>query len=156
MHSTSNQTYLLTGNCKIIKINHVLLLFWEFKNTVSNFPLPKFPFHGNISSIESNINMCMGKAGLLSTIYQPSGNLITDKINQKVFQVVAMLALLYNYIIRTLTKSLEKKLNGNYTRMPNSVLDKSWKQHPTKQLYDHFPSISQIIQVKWTRYVGYC
>ena len=35
---------------------------------------------------------------------------------------------------------MEKKLDGNYTRMLRAVLNKSWKQHPTKQQpYGHLP-----------------
>ena len=46
-------------------------------------------------------------------------------------------------------KYMKKKLVGNYTRIVYAVLDKSWKQHPTKQqLYDHLPPIPQIIQVR--------
>ena len=33
-----------------------------------------------------------------------------------------------------LTKRTEKKLGGNYTRMLRAVLNKFWKQHPTKQM----------------------
>ena len=37
-----------------------------------------------------------------------------------------------------LTKRMAQKLDGNYTRMLRAVLNKSWRQHPTKQqLYDH-------------------
>ena len=40
--------------------------------------------------------------------------------------------------IWTLTKCLEKKLDVNYTRMLYFILNKSRKQHPTKQqLYGH-------------------
>ena len=40
--------------------------------------------------------------------------------------------------IWTLTKRLEKKLDGNYTRMLRAILNKSWQQRPTrKQLYGH-------------------
>ena len=28
---------------------------------------------------------------------------------------------------------MEKKLDGNYTRMLQAILNKSWRQHPTKQ-----------------------
>ena len=34
----------------------------------------------------------------------------------------------------TLTKRLEKKLDGNYTRMLQAILNKSWRQHPTRHL----------------------
>ena len=40
------------------------------------------------------------------------------------------------------------------TRMLRAILNKSWKQYPTKQkLYDHLPPISKTIQVKRTRHV---
>ena len=49
----------------------------------------------------------------------------------------------------TLTKRLEKKLDGNYTRMLRAILNKSWQQHPTKhQLYVHLPPITKTIQVR--------
>ena len=41
---------------------------------------------------------------------------------------------------------LKKSFFGNYTSMLHAVLNKSWKQHPTKQLlYDHLIPISQAI-----------
>ena len=39
---------------------------------------------------------------------------------------------------------MEKKLDGNYTRMLQAILNKSWRQHPTKQqLYGHLPPITK-------------
>ena len=56
-----------------------------------------------------------------------------------------------------LTKWLEKKLDGNYTRMLRAILNKSWRQHPTKhQLYGHLPPITKTIQVRRTRHAGHC
>ena len=53
----------------------------------------------------------------------------------------------------TLTKRQEKKLDGNYTRMLRAILNKSWRQHPTRhQLYGHLPPI----QVRQTRHAGHC
>ena len=35
---------------------------------------------------------------------------------------------------------MEKKLDGNYTRRLRAILNKSWRQHPTKQqMYSHLP-----------------
>ena len=57
----------------------------------------------------------------------------------------------------TLTKRLEKKLDGNYTRMLRAILNKSWRQHPTRhQQYGHLPPITKTIQVRWTRHAGHC
>ena len=56
-----------------------------------------------------------------------------------------------------LTKRLEKKLDGNYTRMLWAILNKSWQQHPTRhQLYGHLPPITKTIQARWTRHAGHC
>ena len=57
----------------------------------------------------------------------------------------------------TLTKRMEKKLDGNYTRMLQAILNKSWRQYPTKQqLYSHRPLITKTIKVRWTRHAGHC
>ena len=54
------------------------------------------------------------------------------------------------------SKRLEKKLDGNYTRMLRAILNKSWRQHPTKhQLYGHLPPITKTIQVRRTRHAGH-
>ena len=52
---------------------------------------------------------------------------------------------------------LEKKLDGNYTRMLRAIQNKSWQQHPTRhQLYGHLPPITKTIQVRRTRHAGHC
>ena len=57
----------------------------------------------------------------------------------------------------TLTKRLEKKLDGNYARMLREILNKSWRQHPTRhQLYDHQTPMTKTIQVRQTRHAGHC
>ena len=56
-----------------------------------------------------------------------------------------------------LTKHIEKRLNGNCTRMLWAILNKSWKKHPTKhQLYGHFPPIFKAIKISQTRHTGHC
>ena len=73
------------------------------------------------------------------------------------FQAVVVSILLYGCATWTLTKRLEKKLDGNYTRMLRAVLNKSWRQHPTRhQLYRHLPPITKTIQVRGTRHAGHC
>ena len=65
--------------------------------------------------------------------------------------------LLYGCTTWTLTKRLEKKLDGNYTRMLRAILNKSWRQHPTRhQLYGHLSPITKTIQVRRTRHAGHC
>ena len=57
----------------------------------------------------------------------------------------------------TLTKRLEKKLDGNYTRMLRAILKKTWRHHPTRhQLYGHLPPITNTIKAWRTRHAGHC
>ena len=73
------------------------------------------------------------------------------------FQAAVTSILLYGCTTWTLTKWLEKKLAGNYTRMLRAILNKSWQQHPTRhQLYGHLPPITKTIQVRRTRHAGHC
>ena len=81
---------------------------------------------------------------------------LTDKMKRSFFQAAAVSILLYGCTTWTQTKRL-KKLDGNYTRMLRAILNKSWRQHPTRhQLYVHLPSITKTIQVRRTRHAGYC
>ena len=80
-----------------------------------------------------------------------------DKMKRSFFQAAVTSILLYGCTTWTLTKRLEKKLDGNYTRMLRAILNKSWQQHPTRhQLYGHLPPITKSIQVRRTRHAGHC
>ena len=68
-----------------------------------------------------------------------------------------MSILLYRCTTWTLTKRLEKKLDGNSTRMLRAILNKTWRKHPTKQqLYDQLLPTMKTIHVRWTRLAGHC
>ena len=82
---------------------------------------------------------------------------LTDKMKRSFFQAAVTFILLYGCTTWTLTKRLEKKLDGNYTRMLRAILNKSWRQHPTRhQLYGHLPPITKTIQVRRARHAGHC
>ena len=68
------------------------------------------------------------------------------------FQAAVMSILLYGCTTWTLTKRIEKKLDDNYTRMLQAILNKSWRQYPTKQ---QLP-IMKTIKVRQTRHAGHC
>ena len=111
-----------------------------------------------ISSTENDIDTRLTKAWTaidrLSIIWKSD---LTDKMKRSFFQAAVVSILLYGCTTWTLTKRLEKKLDGNYTRMLRAILSKSWRQHPTRhQLYGHLPPITKTIQVRRTRHVGHC
>ena len=76
-------------------------------------------------------------------------------MKRSLFQAGVVSILLYGCTTWTLTKQLEKKLYGNYTRMLWAILNKSCRQHPTKhQLYGHLPPITKT-KVRRTRHAGH-
>ena len=82
---------------------------------------------------------------------------MTDKIKRSFFQAAIVSILLYGCTRWTLTKRLEKKLDRNYTRMLRAILNKSWRQHPSKQqLYGHLPPITKTIKIRRTWHTGHC
>ena len=82
---------------------------------------------------------------------------LTDEMKRSFFQAAVVSILLYGCTTWTLTKRLEKKLDGNYTRMLRAILNKSWRQHPTRwQLYGHLSPITKTIQVRRARHAGHC
>ena len=95
--------------------------------------------------------------GQVSIDYRSYGSSTSPIKWNAFFQAAVELLLLYGCTTWTLTERMEKKFDGNYTRIMCAGFNKSWRQHPTKQqLYDHLPPITKTIQIKQTRHVGYC
>ena len=85
-------------------------------------------------------------------------NKIDSQTNSNVWYCATLSIYIYHGCTTwTLTKRLKKKLDGNYTRMLRAILNKSWRQHPTRhQLYGHLPPITKIIQVRRTGHAEHC
>ena len=119
----------------------------------------KFTYLGSsVSSTETDIDTRLTKAwtatNRLSVIWKSD---LTDRIKRSFFQAAIVSILLYGCTSWTLTKRLEKKIDGNYTRMLRAILNRSWRQHPTKQpLYGHLPPITKTIKDRRTRHAGHC
>ena len=111
----------------------------------------------SVSSTERDINMRLAKAGTaIDRLLVISMSPLTDKIKLTFFQAAVMSILLYGWTTWTLTKRMEKKLDGNYTRMLRAILNKSWRQHPTKQLlYVHLPLSRKLSKLDET-HAGHC
>ena len=79
----------------------------------------KFTYLGSsVSSTETDINTQLAKAWTaidrLSVIWKSD---LTDKIKHSFFQAAVVSILPYGCTTWTLTKPMEKKVDGNYTRM---------------------------------------
>ena len=119
----------------------------------------KFTYLGSsVSSTEKDIDTRLTKAwtsiDTVSIIWKSD---LTDKIKRSFFPAAVVSILLYGCTTWTLTKRLENKLDGNYTRMLRAILNKSWRKHPTRhQLYGHMLPIMKTIQVRRNRQAGHC
>ena len=82
---------------------------------------------------------------------------LTNKVKLIFFQATVVSILVYGCTTWTPPKRMEKKLDSNYTRMLLAILNKSWRQHFTKQqLYGHLAPITKIIKVRRTRHASHC
>ena len=119
----------------------------------------KFTYVGcRVSSTETDIDTRLAKAWTandwLSLIWKSD---LTVKMKRSFFQAAVVSILLYGCTAWTLTKLMEKKFDGNYTRMLRVILNESWRQHPTKQqLYGHLPPIITTITIRRTRHAEHC
>ena len=107
-----------------------------------------------VFTTETDVNARLAKAWTaidrLSVIWKSD---LTDKMKHSFFQAAVVSILLYGCTTWTLTKRMEKKLDGDYTRMVRAILNKSWRQHPTKeQLYGHLSPTTKTIKIRRTRH----
>ena len=91
--------------------------------------IDKFTYLGSsVSSIEKDIDTRLTKAWTaidrLSIIWKSD---LTDKMKCNFFQAAVISILLYRCTTLMLTKRLEKKLDCNYTRMLQGILNTSWR-----------------------------
>ena len=118
-HKTEYMCYYQTGDISSLD-GTSLKLVDKFTYLVSS-----------VSSTEEDIDTRPTKAGTaidrLSIIWKSD---LTDKMKRSFFQAAFVSILLYGCTTWTLTKRLEKKLDGNDTRMLLAILNKSWRQHP--------------------------
>ena len=79
------------------------------------------------------------------------------RIKVRLFIATVESVLLYGSETWTLTKSLEKRLNGCYTRMLRMCLNVSWQQKLTnQQLYQDLPSVAKKVQQRRMKLAGHC
>ena len=111
-----------------------------------------------ISSSEKDFMTRKGKAwtacNALHKIW--TSNLSRD-FKLQIFKAAIEPILLYGSETWTLSKRLEKRLDGTYTRLLMRVQNLSWRSHPTKQLiYRNVPSVSTIVKARRVQFAGHC
>ena len=98
---------------------HIYIYIYIYLSTSFRVLPFKFTYLGNsVSSTETDINTWLAKGWTVinrhSVIWKSD---LTDKMKRSFFQAAIMSILLYGCTTWTLNKWMEKKLDGNYTRM---------------------------------------
>ena len=58
---------------------------------------------------------------------------LPDNMKRNFFRATVEYVLIYGSVSWKLTKALERRLNGKYTRMLRAILNRSWKDHPNNK-----------------------
>ena len=111
-----------------------------------------------IKSSKKDIDVRIGKAWTalrkLNIIWQ-SG--LPMKLKLSFFHTTVTSVLLYGSSTWTLTKELEKRLNGCYTKMLRVVKNVTWQQHlDNNTLYGDLPKITTKIAMQRVMFAGHC
>ena len=113
------------------------------------------------SYISSSEKDFMTRKGMAWTACNSLHKIWTSNLSRdfklKIFKAAIEPILLYGSETWTLSKRLEKRLDGTYTRLLMRVQHLSWKNHPTKQLiYRNLPPVSTIVKSRRVQFAGHC
>ena len=110
----------------------------------------------NIVSTEKDVLIRISKAwsalDRLQTIWKST---LPEQTKKGFFRAVVESVLLYGSSAWTLTKRLDSKLNGTYTRILRAILNIHWSARPSKErLYDNLVQITSVIKEIRARFAG--
>ena len=110
-----------------------------------------------IISSENDIQVRIGSAWSALNKLTPIWKSNLDvSIKREFFRATVEYVLTYSSQAWTLTKSLENKLNGAYTRMLRAALNAHWAQRVTnKKLYNNFPKTTETIRYRRLQFSGH-
>ena len=111
-----------------------------------------------IASTEHDINVRIGKDWYaLNQITNIWKSRLSKNLKRNFFRATVESVLVYGAITWTLTSTLEKKIDGAYTRMLRAALNVSWREHMTyRELYNNIPRIRSSIRKQIMRFAGHC
>ena len=82
---------------------------------------------------------------------------LCKSLKLRTFLTLVESVLLYGSETWTLTKSLEKSIDGTYTRLLRTVFNVSWSDHLTnRELYGNLPKVTEKIRERRLKLAGHC
>ena len=74
-----------------------------------------------------------------------------------IFRATVEPILVYGSETWTLSRKLERRLDGTYTRLLMRAQNLSWKRHPTiSQIYGKLPRVSSLVKCRRVQFAGHC
>ncbi len=82
---------------------------------------------------------------------------LTTRFKIRIFRATIEPILLYGSETWTLSKQMEKRLDGTYTRLLMRAQNLSWKRHPSiSQIYGNLPRVSTLVKSRRLQFAGHC
>ena len=82
---------------------------------------------------------------------------LSNNLKVKIFRATIEPILLYGSETWTLSRKLEKRLDGTYTRLLMRAQNLSWKRHPTiSEIYNQLPRVSCLVKSRRVQFAGHC
>ena len=111
-----------------------------------------------ISSSEKDFNTRKGMAwSACNDMHQIWTSQLPKSIKLEIFRATVKPILLYGSDTWTLSKKLEKRLDGTYTRLLMRAQNLSWKRHPSiSDIYGNLPRVSALVRSRRVQFAGHC
>ena len=90
-------------------------------------------------------------------MYKIWSSQLSNNLKIKIFRATVEPILLYRSETWTLSKKLEKRLDGTYTRLLMRAQNLSWKPHPTiSEIYNQLPRVSCLVKYRRFQFAAHC
>ena len=111
-----------------------------------------------ISSSEKDFNTRKGMAwSACNDMHQIWTSQLPKSIKLEIFRATVEPILLYGSDTWTLSKKLERRLDGTYTRLLMRAQNLSWKRHPSiSDIYGNLPRVSALVRSRRVQFAGHC
>ena len=111
-----------------------------------------------ISSSQKDFNTRKGMAwSACNDMHKIWTSQLPKHLKLEIFRATVEPILLYGSETWTLSKKLEKRLDGTYTRLLMRAQNLSWKRHPSvSDIYGHLPRVYALVRSRRVQFAGHC
>ena len=111
-----------------------------------------------ISSSEKDFTTRKGMAwSACNDMHKIWSSQLTNEFKIKIFKATVEPIILYGSETWTLSRKLERRLDGTYTRLLMRAQNLSWKRHPSiSQIYGNLPRVSSLVKSRRVQFAGHC